>query len=65
MLRALCEERARDWMRFKLHLGLEIVQLTGDREANYSQLSRANIIMSVAHASEHRLSLRFSIDRQG
>jgi len=35
-------------MRFQLHLGLKIVQLTGDREANYHELAGAHIIMSVA-----------------
>ena len=46
-IKALCEERARDWSnKFAVELGLTVVQLTGDREANFYQLSRAQIIIT-------------------
>jgi hypothetical protein len=50
-------ERSRDWTRFQLHLGLKIVQLTGDREANYHELASAHIIMSVVVEHTHGLQV--------
>lgn len=39
-------ERYNDWMKFQLELGLKIVQLTGDQEANYWELQAAAIIIT-------------------
>ena len=46
-------ERLRDWVRFQLHLGLTIVEVTGDMDAPSYKLATANIIMSV---SQHGLN---------
>jgi ATP-dependent helicase YprA (DUF1998 family) len=45
-IKALCDERDRDWAKFTLRLGLNVIQITGDREASYSQLAAAHIIIT-------------------
>lgn len=45
-IKALCEQRYSDWAAFQLHLGLKVLQVTGDREASFSQLAQAQIIIT-------------------
>jgi len=45
-LKALCDERARDWVKFELMYGLRLVQVTGDQEVPYGRVNAAHIIIT-------------------